>query len=402
MLTALDLRTVTLVASVMAGLMSLVLFSVYRSFPDTIRGLGAWTLGSVVIFVAGGLFVLRGHAPDWLTIVVGNAMVLGGIGLWLMGMQAFHGRKPSWRAFCAVIAGGTAAVSWWLFVHPDYVARLVVVSALLTGLYGAQLVLVLRHGERHFSTYFLALFLLLQTTTVLARSITALMPGLAAANFYAPTPIQTAYLASYNFTALMLTVGFVMVATRRLQTELERRSAVDPLTGLLNRRAFATMYEREREIAARAAQPIALLLLDLDHFKSINDHYGHGVGDQVLVDFCRRVNEAIPPESPFARVGGEEFAILLPKASLAQAHAQAEVVRHAILSRLTPGLPAYTCSIGATCSNRADAALEHLMQAADEALYRAKTGGRNRVETVDDNAIARPAPPYISVVSSRG
>jgi diguanylate cyclase (GGDEF)-like protein len=200
-------------------------------------------------------------------------------------------------------------------------------------------------------------------------------------DLYAVTPFQIAYLASYSMTALILTVGFIMAATCRLQTELEQRSSIDPLTGLLNRRAFACVHERQRAAAARSGLPIALLLVDLDQFKSINDHYGHSVGDQVLLDFCRSAANAIPPDTPLARIGGEEFAILLTGVDMASAHAQAEAVRCAILHHVGPGIPPYTCSIGVAGTGGADCTLDALMLVADKALYAAKKDGRNRVKT---------------------
>lgn len=383
-----DLRTVTLIAVVTIGLMAAVQFSVYRGFPRFIHGLGAWALGSAVLCMAGVLLMLRGAVPDWASIVGGNVMLLAGFCLWVVGLQAFYGRQPSHRVLCATVVAGTAGVAWWTLVQPDYMMRLGWMALMLTGLYGVQLALVVRHGERHFNTWLLTLTLAVQTLIVMARCITAFLPQTAEAGLFDITPVQTAYLISYTLTATILTVGLIMAATRRLQTELEQRSSVDPLTGLLNRRAFASVYEQQQAAIAQSGEPIALLLVDLDHFKAVNDAYGHGVGDQVLRDFCRRAASAIPPGTPLARVGGEEFAILLPGADAAHAHAQAEAVRRAMLRPTNTGLPAYTCSIGVVSANGADSTLEALMHAADQALYAAKNDGRNRVKTAHMGAPA--------------
>lgn len=389
-----DLRTVTLLAVVTVGLMAIVQCSVYRGFPRFIRGLGAWALGSAVLFVAGCLLMLRATLPSWASVVGGNAMLLVGFCLWLHGIQAFYGRPLRWRMLCATVVIGTAGIAWWTFVQPDYMARLACVTLFLSGLYGAQLVLVIRHGERHFNTWFVAVALVIQLLIVAVRCVTALIPGMLETSFYAVSPVQIAYLASYSMTALILTVGFIMAATRRLQTELEHRSALDPLTGLLNRRAFANVYGQLRAAAVRSDRPIALLLVDLDHFKSINDHYGHGMGDQVLLDFCRRAAATVPAETPIARIGGEEFAILLADTDMARAHAQAEAVRREVLHGFSIGLPPYTCSIGVAGTHgpgcTRDGTLEDLMLAADKALYVAKKAGRNRVETAPVDEDKRP------------
>lgn len=401
MLIPIDLRTVTLIAVLTVGLMAVVQFSVYRGFPRFIRGLGAWALGSAVLFVAGCLLMLRSYLPDWASLVGGNAMLLVGFSLWMLGIQAFYGRPLRWRLLCATVVAGTAGIAWWSLVQPDYMARLACITFFLSLFYGAQLVQVVRHGQRHFNTWFLALALVIQLLIVVVRCVTALLPNrVAETDLYAVTPFQIAYLASYSLTALILTVGFIMAATCRLQTELERRSSIDPLTGLLNRRAFACVHEQQGAIAARSGQPIALLLIDLDHFKSINDHYGHSVGDQVLLDFCRSAAGAIPPDTPLARMGGEEFAILLTGADTVRAHAQAEAVRRAILHHVGAGIPAYTCSVGVASTADPDCTLDALMLAADRALYAAKKDGRNRVKTaqVGDHK-PQPIPPIPAIAA---
>ncbi|MBB6064032.1 diguanylate cyclase (GGDEF)-like protein [Pseudoxanthomonas broegbernensis] len=167
---------------------------------------------------------------------------------------------------------------------------------------------------------------------------------------------------------------------------LERHAYQDALTGLPNRRAFEEVATRQLAQASAGGAPLALAILDIDHFKRINDERSHAVGDEVLRDFARVIRQACRPEDFLARTGGEEFVLLLPGVELPRAREVCERVRRAVersgLERTAQGL-AVTVSVGV--AERAGAhGLDVLMQAADQALYRAKRLGRNRVQAAGE------------------
>ncbi|WP_429304699.1 diguanylate cyclase [Paraburkholderia sp. GAS199] len=371
-------------SSVMPGLMSMVLFSLNRSFPSSIRGLNYWAASAVCIAVTAVLFALRGAVPDGVSVIVANTSMLVGIGLSLIGTELFFGRQPSWRFVIVTILFGSASISWMLWVHPNYFGRLSCITALLAVLYAAHARLLLFFGGRNFNTLFLGLMFLALTIASAIRCATSMSPGDVAPDIFARDPVQLVYLAINNFMALLVTVGFVMVATNRLHAQLERQSATDPLTGLLNRRAFAVLHAKAQERARRLGRSLTMLIVDLDHFKTINDRYGHDTGDRVLVDFAERVASVLGPYDYLARFGGEEFAILLADASAQEAFGRASAIRQLVQVQVDCDLPTYTCSIGVACLDAADATLARLSSVADRALYRAKSGGRNRVELTDE------------------
>jgi diguanylate cyclase (GGDEF)-like protein len=162
-------------------------------------------------------------------------------------------------------------------------------------------------------------------------------------------------------------------------------SSRDALTGLSNRRAFQVSVAREIDRVARAGEPALLLVADIDHFKSVNDRHGHGAGDLVLKHVANVLKDSVRPMDTVARVGGEEFAMVLPNCSPAFGQAVAERIRRRIAERavmLGPGLPhvAASISIGGAYAPqwvRSSAAL--WQERADAQLYRAKAQGRNRV-----------------------
>lgn len=176
-------------------------------------------------------------------------------------------------------------------------------------------------------------------------------------------------------------------ATQRLQTILDglcELSLRDPLTGLANRRHFNSVIEREIDRVARSGESALLMLLDLDHFKQVNDVYGHSAGDLVLQTVALRLMQAVRPMDSVARIGGEEFAVILPNCQAAFGRLVAERIRRTVEGdsiTVAPGVQVkVTISLGGAFAPqwiRSTAAL--WVERADRQLYRAKSDGRNRV-----------------------
>ncbi|WP_162782074.1 GGDEF domain-containing protein [Arenimonas caeni] len=173
-------------------------------------------------------------------------------------------------------------------------------------------------------------------------------------------------------------------ALRHQRDQYERLSRTDPLTGLSNRRHFGGTLEHYGREAQRLRQPLSMLVMDLDHFKRVNDEYGHDAGDACLARFADRMREVFAgPGMHLARLGGEEFGVLLPGHDTGAAAAVAETMRASLEQRplqLREGPLAITVSIGAAGYHpeRGDD-LDSLYRAADRAMYQAKADGRNRV-----------------------
>ncbi|MGE4533192.1 sensor domain-containing diguanylate cyclase [Halomonas sp.] len=202
-----------------------------------------------------------------------------------------------------------------------------------------------------------------------------------------PVAIQaTAHVTEDGFQYTRATV-FDLSERKALEARLETQALTDPLTGLGNRRALEDQAAMEIARAERSGAPLALIAIDLDHFKRINDTHGHDVGDGVLQAFVDLARRVLRDGDVLCRMGGEEFAVLLPDTSREQALRVAERLREAIATtpatvgqEATPdGLLAYTASLGVTLVRAGERTLKPAIKRADQGLYAAKESGRNRV-----------------------
>jgi len=177
---------------------------------------------------------------------------------------------------------------------------------------------------------------------------------------------------------LMLCIVHDITEQKRLEQELEHAALRDSMTGLLNRRQFYNITEQTNPADLPAQQQFSLLLVDTDHFKNINDVFGHQKGDEVLISLSRMLEDCSRKDDYVFRWGGEEFVILLPRTTLEHALQIAETLRAAVAQITIPGLPRFTVSIGVARHNQGES-IDDLFKRVDDALYRAKHDGRNKV-----------------------
>ncbi len=180
----------------------------------------------------------------------------------------------------------------------------------------------------------------------------------------------------------MLRLQATTQGLRRANAQLKEMAATDALTGAVNRRQFFILAEHERVRCLRARRPLSLAMLDVDHFKSINDTYGHAAGDQVLIGLVAEACRLLRQSDVVARLGGEEFAVLLPETGRDDALASAERLRAGIPSlSFNAGADTFsvTASVGVALIADEDDDIDAALKRADVALYEAKRGGRNQV-----------------------
>jgi len=183
-------------------------------------------------------------------------------------------------------------------------------------------------------------------------------------------------------------------ARKRAESRLRHLATTDELTNVSNRRHFLELSEPEFARARRYDHPLSVIMLDADHFKIINDSYGHHIGDQILRELCRECRGLLRENDVIGRIGGEEFAIMLPETGTLEARRVAERMREALAAIEIPldtGSLKFTVSMGIAALDRKDLDFSGIMKRADQALYEAKGAGRNRSVTFGEADIPDPA-----------
>ena len=372
-----DVRSAMLLSSLFVGMMAFVMFFLRSSFPATIRGISEWAIALTVLFVAFALFGLRGTLPEFLTLAVANLLVMFGLCLMYFGSQRHFGLTISlrnWTIFAVLLA---LPIIWYSAIVPNIVAQVALTTMFMVVAFGFHAHLILRHGSASFPNRFTAFVLASQGAINLLRLLSLLFTD-DSVDFYGSSVLQVAYVTSLIFGAMLGATGLTLMASNRLREDLEHLARHDSLTGCLNRRAWLDSCDQEMDRSRRSGRQMTLLMMDIDHFKSINDNHGHQVGDRVIVSFVKHVIAALRRADSLGRYGGEEFVALLPETGAEQALIVAERIRNAV--HAAAEAPACTVSIGVATSD-VNVSVDGLLARADAAMYRAKSNGRNRVET---------------------
>ncbi|MFG1346901.1 GGDEF domain-containing protein [Xanthobacter autotrophicus DSM 431] len=340
--------------------------------------LAYWGLCNICLS-AGSLFIaarptLGLHA----SVLVGNGLLFVAMGLLFSGIRAFDGRPPLLAEALLTAIGGVLALAISLAFGDNMPDRVTIVSLVLSIWAALSAVALLETpGSGPLLSRFASGVLLLAVALFLAiRGLTAQLGAIGLQPF--DSPVELGWLLFAIGLAVAWSFGSLFMV-------LERLASVDDLTGLLNRRATLQQAASCLKAAKSRRLPLSLLLADLDHFKLVNDRFGHDVGDTVLRRFAAVMPGAVRPSDVVGRHGGEEFCIALPGADEKNAQLIAERLRllaEANLARVDGLNTAVTLSVGTATFSPGSPELStipELIAAADKALYAAKAAGRNRV-----------------------
>jgi diguanylate cyclase (GGDEF)-like protein len=380
-----DPLTVVLVAAILALLNGGVLGLVHRGLlPDVRPSAADWRIGTLLF--AGGLILMpvQSELPPAFILPVYNGCLLLGVALYWRAIRRFYGLPDSWWVFLPFVLA-TALVLWFAAVTPNLPVRIVVVTL------GSMIPLVatawtLRTQNAYgltTSRFVLAGLVALLGLFVIVRTIyfaTLSTPPESVMDKQDWMNLLTPFML--GILPVIGTTAFLLMASERIRWQWERAAATDYLTELPNRRTITGSGVARFNSARRTGSQFAVAIIDIDHFKSINDRFGHDVGDLALKHVAMLLNEACRGPNMLGRQGGEEFVALLDDANPADAHAAGERLRLAIAGKplsLPSGPLTITASIGVSAINAEDKEFDDLLRRADLALYEAKSAGRNCV-----------------------
>jgi diguanylate cyclase (GGDEF)-like protein len=388
---ALDVPTLFVIAvfaSAVAGLLLLLSWLQNRN----VRALALWAAAFMIGSVGVALIAAHGDIPEIWSITIANAIIVTAHGMIWGGARSFDGRPTS---VPLMLAG---AVVWVLACQVEAFfamaqARVALMSAIVVA-YSVLSAWEFWRGrdEGLMSRLPIVVLLLAHAAMVIVR-----IP--LAGSLSLPMASEETHVGWWTFVifeavCFSFCVAYLLggMARERIVLWYKHASLIDPLTGVGNRRAFLERGEKLLHRIVFDRQPAALLLFDLDKFKTVNDTFGHHVGDRVLTAFCGVATVALRPGDLFGRLGGEEFAALLPHTSLDGGLVVAERIRanfEAMTLDFGAGTLAATVSVGVAMAGDRARDLAALIMAADRALYRAKANGRNRIEYAREGSVTQ-------------
>jgi diguanylate cyclase (GGDEF)-like protein len=380
---ALDVNTLFLVTIYVEAILGLLLLFAWVQ-NTAIYAVAWWGFADLLRAASIALFGLYGTVSDLVSIDLANALLFTSFAFTWNGARLFDHRKPRWL----LVFGGAAL--WLVVSHIPSVAgfwdlRVLVSCGIITTYTWATAYEFWRgRSEPLVSRWPAILMLFAHGSLYLLRTpLGAMLPW----RSVSMDMFNSVWLTVISFEALLFTISiaFILLAMAKERTEHRHKTAslIDPLTGIANRRAFLQDAEAQLKRQMTDPRPTAVLLLDLDNFKSINDRFGHAMGDRVLQMFAEIGSGCMHRFDIFGRLGGEEFAAVLVNTPRERALAVAEEIRAAFAdaTREIESKPVVaTVSIGLVISYDAVLDLSALLAQADHALYRAKDNGRNRIE----------------------
>jgi diguanylate cyclase (GGDEF)-like protein len=378
----LDVNTLFMVTIYVEAILGLLLLFAWVQ-NTAIQAVAWWGFAHLIRAASVVLFGMYGAVPDLISIDLANAMLFTAFAVTWTGARVFDGRpvEPVYMV--------TGAVLWLLVCRLPVLneavdTRVLLASGIITAYTWLTAYEFWRGREEQLVSRWPAIFMLFAhgALFLLRTPLVALLPWSITNHVYG-----SVWLTVLSFEALLFTISiaFILLAMAKERTELRHRTAamVDPLTGIANRRSFL----HEADLIAKRhlgnPRPTAVLLIDLDHFKSINDRFGHALGDRVLEIFTETARQSIRSTDLIGRLGGEEFAAVLYDTGRDKAMAVADRIRDsfALASQEVEGRPVCaTVSIGVVHCEAAMLDMPQLLAQADQALYFAKENGRNRVE----------------------
>jgi diguanylate cyclase (GGDEF)-like protein len=381
-----DTRTTLIVAMFMTLLNSGLLGFMHRGFsPDVRPSAYDWRIGSLLAACGCVLLAVQDLLPLAFILPLGNSCILIAMALYWRATRRFIGVPDNpWIFLPAAL--GTLGIYWFTAITPDFGMRVLVASCgsaipLLAGghtlLAGSKEYRLISQNVLCGLMFSMAFVMFLRIGMILTKQNQAI--SLLDTN-------QWANAASIMMIAILPLIGttvFIAMCSERIRRQWERAASFDFLTNLPNRRMIADTGKQRFDALKDSESSLAVAMIDIDHFKKINDQFGHDFGDQAIKHVAAVLRQQLHSQHLIGRHGGEEFVAILENTALESAHAAAERLRTAI--EKTPmsvggNVQEICISIGVSVLSPVDKTFDNLLLRADRALYSAKEAGRNRVE----------------------
>jgi len=363
--------------SIMSCLMAVTTHLLRRNYPSSIKGMREWSYFPLLAFLASVLYATQGVIHHYISMALPNILMTMVCMLHTIGTHKFYGRQPK-----AIYINTFFVISAAFFIFtsgkPEYYNhRLMYVSGAVSLILLSEVQLLWNHKNGSVAAKLMLTTVVLFCAVMMLRFVTA-TTQLVPTGIYTYSLIQAIYLGTFSFGVLLLSMSGILLASEKVHDEMQHLLRHDALTGAMSRNAILEVVQHELSRAKRGAAELSILMIDIDHFKLVNDNYGHQVGDTVLVNLIKHISKVLRQPAKIGRYGGEEFLVALPDTNAEQAILVANRIMEVV--RISDASPKITISIGLATQDKAiDTTTDHLVMRADNALYMAKNSGRNRV-----------------------
>lgn len=377
-----DMKTVFI--SLVAGhLLTVILLSAFRNKHGEDRAVNAFYLAKWAESMAWGTLVFRGSLPEWVAIPLVNSILFLSFSFEMTSLLIVLKEWNTRTKRYILTVTGVSILGFNAIYLLDNVENLRIAFASLATsafivlpvfrLFGAK-------DDRSHLRITVGLGYALVAVGLVGRAVGALSIG-NNMSLFNPSLYQVLFGLSLYLIMILKNTGFILLSKEQTEDRLRYMAHHDDLTGIWNRRAFIEQAQRQLEQLARRKQYVTFILFDIDHYKTINDTYGHETGDRVLKSMAHTLQEKLKDVGIFGRYGGDEFVILLAGLNGDEAAEIAERLKSSLQPFMVSGQPvSYTISMGmVTVIADANTRLDSLYQLSDEMLYKAKRNGRNQV-----------------------
>ena len=381
---SLDIRTLSFITMLFCFIFFVGLL-VFAKFNKRFQGLTIFAYANFLLFLGFLFLSLRDLVPDVISIVFANFLISFSFFLYFYGSSIFlraYIRFLWIHIFGLILVLGGMVYFSFFQINANW--RIIIVNTFLFSESLLIAIFYIRQSNLQFKTQKLSVAwgFLIYASYSLFRIIWTVN------EIRIDTFLQAGIVHGLNFVFIQILIintafSLMWIANSILNNDLETQARLDPLTKMLNRRAFNDELNKELARSRRESITFSLIMADIDHFKDVNDNFGHLAGDSILISFTKIVTENLRINDIFARYGGEEFLILLPNTEKKYAAETAERIRKIVEMSNHPfnGKDiSYTVSLGVTAFDIDAQNRDELLEKVDNALYEAKTGGRNRVE----------------------
>lgn len=366
---------------------------VVRSYPN-LDATRFWMAGALVAALGAATAMTRSFIDPQATfllmipLLIGGSILILAVCLAAMGIRRFYGVPVSWRFTAAMVGINFVGLAYFVW-HDNMTMRIVIYSACQALPIAMTLPLLFsrKKGHAHPGARMAGYIAILMIAVYVVRSVAAVLKVGGPVSLVDFNQFQAVVILMLVFLSMMWNFGFLLMAIDRLRAEVADLAMFDDLTGAANRRQFLARLDEECARSGRSGEAFALLMIDLDEFKEVNDNHGHAAGDECLRRFTRAAESRLRTGDLLARMGGDEFCVVLPSTTLREG---AMVARHILEACQGEAIQGNGISLGLSASIgvaqwRPEIGLhaERLIAAADRALYTAKKDGKNGYAVFD-------------------